>query len=35
MWTIKFSPEADIALSKLDHSLVIQVLDCYFKISDI
>jgi mRNA interferase RelE/StbE len=26
MWTIKFSPEADIDISKLDRSLVLQVL---------
>ena len=33
MWTIKFSPEADMAISKLDRSLVIQLLAGIKKVS--
>ncbi|HHV95121.1 MAG TPA: type II toxin-antitoxin system RelE/ParE family toxin [Clostridiaceae bacterium] len=33
MWTIKFSPEAEEAISKLDHSLVVQVLAEIKKVS--
>jgi hypothetical protein len=32
MWTIKFSPEADIDISKLDRSLVLQVLLIHYHI---